>query len=671
VNGDVEPSTIPTINTTALTGSPVGNYSITLSGASDPNYTINYVNGTMSVTSATLTITAVDKTKVYGAINPALTVSYTGLVNGDVEPSTIPTINTTALTGSPVGNYSITLSGASDPNYTISYIDGSLFVVKKQLIVLFDISNKTYDGNRIAEVIFTDNRLTGDELTVDKTAATFDTKDVGSGKTVTVTGVAITGTDAGNYSLTSSTVTGTASITAKQLAIADPTITKSKEYDKTLTANTTAGTLSGIVSVGSIADVVTVLASGTYSTSTVGTGKTITVAYTLDGADKDNYIKPVDKVYTDGEITAKQLTIADPTITKTKEYDKTVAVSSITAGTLSGVVTVGSVADVVTVLATGTYSTSTVGTGKTITVAYTLDGADKDNYIKPVDKVYTDGEITAKQLTISDPTITKSKVYDKTVTVYSITVGALSGVVTVGSIADVVTVLATGTYSTSTVGTGKTITVAYTLGGADKDNYIKPVSNVFTDGEITKKPIVVKAVALDKPYDGNKNASVTLSSIDILPGDDVIISKLLAEFDTKDPGVDKTVTVSGISIGGLDTLNYNLTNTTATAIASITPGTTSNVRPYVLPNAFTPNGDGKNDAFKVIVNDPSKVELKLFQIFSRNGKLMFSTSNISEGWDGRYNGVIQDMGVYFVKIIIKLKNENREVVETPSIYLLK
>jgi gliding motility-associated-like protein len=71
------------------------------------------------------------------------------------------------------------------------------------------------------------------------------------------------------------------------------------------------------------------------------------------------------------------------------------------------------------------------------------------------------------------------------------------------------------------------------------------------------------------------------------------------------------------------------------------------------------------------VNDPSKVELKLFQIFSRNGKLMFSTSNVSEGWDGRYNGVIQDMGVYFVKLIIKLKNENREVVETPSIYLLK
>ena len=58
-------------------------FSITASGASDPDYTIKFVNGTLTVTPASLVITAVDKTKVYGAALPTLTASYSGLVNGD------------------------------------------------------------------------------------------------------------------------------------------------------------------------------------------------------------------------------------------------------------------------------------------------------------------------------------------------------------------------------------------------------------------------------------------------------------------------------------------------------------------------------------------------------------------------------------------------------------
>jgi gliding motility-associated-like protein len=300
---------------------------------------------------------------------------------------------------------------------------------------------------------------------------------------------------------------------------------------------------------------------------------------------------------------------------------------------------------------------------------YTLDGADKDNYIKPVDKVYTDGVITPKQLTITDPVITKTKEYDKTLTANT-TAGTLSGVVTVGSVTDAVTASAVGNYSTSTVGIAKTITVVYSLAGVDKDNYTKPVNKVYTDGEITKKSIVVKAVASDKAYDGNKNATVILSSADIFSSDNVTISKTLAEFDTKDPGTNKTVTVSGISIDGLDAFNYNLTNTTATAIANITGSNTSSIRPFVLPNAFTPNGDTKNNEFKIIVNDPSRVTLILFQIYNRNGRLMFSTNDITKGWDGRYNGIIQDMGVYFVKYKIEVSGETPSIGTLP-IYLLK
>ena len=89
VNGDTAASltTPPSVSTAATSTSGVGTYAITPSGAVSANYTFTYVNGTLTVSAATLTITATDKTKVYGAVNPALTVSYSGFVNGDTAAS--------------------------------------------------------------------------------------------------------------------------------------------------------------------------------------------------------------------------------------------------------------------------------------------------------------------------------------------------------------------------------------------------------------------------------------------------------------------------------------------------------------------------------------------------------------------------------------------------------
>src|SRR6185295_17828383 len=91
VNSDTAASltTPPTVSTAATSTSGVGTYAITASGAVSPNYTFTYVNGTLTVSAATLTITANDKTKVYGAANPALTVSYSGFVNGDTASSLV------------------------------------------------------------------------------------------------------------------------------------------------------------------------------------------------------------------------------------------------------------------------------------------------------------------------------------------------------------------------------------------------------------------------------------------------------------------------------------------------------------------------------------------------------------------------------------------------------
>ena len=61
-----------TIEGGAPAGAAVGSYPIHVSGASIPNYAIDFVTGTEHVTPAPLTITADDKTKVYGAQDPAL-----------------------------------------------------------------------------------------------------------------------------------------------------------------------------------------------------------------------------------------------------------------------------------------------------------------------------------------------------------------------------------------------------------------------------------------------------------------------------------------------------------------------------------------------------------------------------------------------------------------------
>jgi gliding motility-associated-like protein len=91
----------------------------------------------------------------------------------------------------------------------------------------------------------------------------------------------------------------------------------------------------------------------------------------------------------------------------------------------------------------------------------------------------------------------------------------------------------------------------------------------------------------------------------------------------------------------------------------------------VLPNAFTPNGDGNNDVFKIASSNLlGKAAFRSFEIYNRNGKLMFSTTNLTAGWDGRYKEVMQDMGVYFVKLV-KLNKDGQQVVETTPIYLLK
>src|SRR5207244_779141 len=132
VNGDTSASldTPVSLGTPATPSSPVANYTISAAGAADANYAITFVNGTLTIAQAPLTIKADDKSRPAGQPNPPLTATYTGFVNGDTVASldTPVVLSTTANSTSPAGSYPITASGAADANYTITFVNGTLTV---------------------------------------------------------------------------------------------------------------------------------------------------------------------------------------------------------------------------------------------------------------------------------------------------------------------------------------------------------------------------------------------------------------------------------------------------------------------------------------------------------------------------------------------------------------
>ncbi len=136
------------ITTTATEESPVGTYPITPSALSSDNYNITFVDGTLTITPAPLTITAGDASRVYGSHNPSFSVTYSGFAAGDDESDLNGSlsITTAAEDTSPVGTYPITPSGLSSDNYNIAFVDGTLTVTAAPLTVIANNASRVY-GN--------------------------------------------------------------------------------------------------------------------------------------------------------------------------------------------------------------------------------------------------------------------------------------------------------------------------------------------------------------------------------------------------------------------------------------------------------------------------------------------------------------------------------------------
>ncbi|MFL5934786.1 MAG: YDG domain-containing protein, partial [Gaiellaceae bacterium] len=282
----------------------------------------------------------------------------------------------------------------------------SLTVASKNLTVNgITASNKVYDGNTSATINSSSASLvgvvTGDSVTLNTGSASgaFLTKTVGNGKTVQISGLAISGADATNYSLTQPTTT--ADISAKSLSVSFQA--QNKVYDGNASAtikSSPAPSLVGVVS----GDTVTLdgsSASASFANKNVGSGKTVTASgFTKSGADAGNYVFASPQGTTTADISAKNLTISGALANDRVYNGSTTATVDFSAASLNGVVS----GDTVSIDSSGyaaSFATKNVGTGKAVTVTgVTLGGGDAGNYSLSQPSGLT-ANITAKGLTIS------------------------------------------------------------------------------------------------------------------------------------------------------------------------------------------------------------------------------------------------------------------------------
>ena len=234
-------------------------------------------------------------------------------------------------------------------------------------------ANKYYDGTANAIVTLADNRFNGDMFTDKYVSAVFTNKNVGSGKTIFVSGLTIVGTDAMNYLLSNTNVVATASIVAAPLTVSGITASN-KIYDAKTAAilNVSAVILNGAVG-GDLLTLSTANAKGAFANKNVGANKTVAITgLAVGGTNAANYslVQPS----ATASIAAANLTVTAHGVDKI--YDGlTNATVTLTDSRLAGDVLTDS-------YVSAAFADSLVGTNKFVGVTgIKISGADTANYI--------------------------------------------------------------------------------------------------------------------------------------------------------------------------------------------------------------------------------------------------------------------------------------------------
>ncbi len=527
-----------------------------------------------------------------------------------------------------------TITAQIDPNAGGHTSAGQPLTVSKKLLAPTGLAapvSKVYDGTTAATILGTPglrsaeafgtgstSDLTpyiGDDVSVTGTpGANYNSKDVGVGTTITLTGLSLTGAQSGNYTL-ATTPANVFSITPKSLTVGGLNVPPSKVYDGTTIAGVTPPSLLAAEAPGSgntgdgapySGDDVSLAGapSGNYNSKDVATANLVTVTgLSLTGAQSGNYALTTPT--RPSTITARPLTasiVGDPT----KTYDGTAAATLSPANFTLGNLVAGE--DFTVTQTAGTYNSKDVAAADTVTA--TLAAGDfapagatlASNYTLPT-SASGPGHITARSLTVTivgNPT----KVYDGT-TAATLASGNFSLGNLVGTDGFTVTQTA-GTYNSKDVAAANAVGTTLAAGdftpaaGTLAGNYALPIS-ASGAGTITARPFQFVASVRDKVYDGTTSATLNpgASVSNVLAADLPLFAfgASAAAFADKNVGTNKTVFLSGfITRNGTAVFNYFFNGVNATA--SITKATLlvkadSFARQYSDPNpGFTTSVTG-------------------------------------------------------------------------------
>jgi gliding motility-associated-like protein len=271
---------------------------ITASQSGNTNYNAAVsVSQTLTVNKAAVMVTADNKTKTYGDVNPVLSFTYTGFLGTD-DNSVIdvaPSVVTAAVQNSNAGNYPITVAGGSDNNYTMSYTDGVLTINKADQAITFGVlPAKTY-----GDADFTPSSSASSGLSV---VITSDNNSVAtiSGSQLHITGAGaavITAAQPGNGNYNAA-LSVTRTLTVGKAGLTFTADNKSKEYQAQNPVLTY--TVSGYVN-GETQSVLDVLPS--IQTSAVHNSPRGTYPITITGGSDNNYTF----IYIPGTLTITKL----------------------------------------------------------------------------------------------------------------------------------------------------------------------------------------------------------------------------------------------------------------------------------------------------------------------------------------------------------------------------
>ena len=227
-----------TYNDKNVAGASRINYTgVALAGADAGNYTLaaTAAQGAGTITRRMLTASAVGaQTKTYDGTRTADAAAFhatLGNVVAGEENSVAATAAGAAYNdknvarANAVGYTGVALAGAGAGNYTIADTAQGAGTITQRALTLgaVESQSKTYDGTRAADAskfrAALNNTIAGDNVSTTATGAAYNDKNVAAANRIDYTGVALTGRDAGNYSLAATTAQGAGSITHRDLTL--------------------------------------------------------------------------------------------------------------------------------------------------------------------------------------------------------------------------------------------------------------------------------------------------------------------------------------------------------------------------------------------------------------------------------------------------------------------